>query len=127
MLDVLQLKHRVNRMPLERVRERVDELLLEGIVTESRTPFNRQHFNSCFAEIEALRRRYEDVLEDILRAGHRAGQFSIPDSKLATMALIAMLTGVTNWYREGGRLRRHDVEAIYVDMALKSVGALAQP
>lgn len=80
-----------------------------------------------FAEIEALRRRYEDVLEDILRAGHRAGQFSIPDSKLATMALIAMLTGVTNWYREGGRLRRHDVEAIYVDMALKSVGALAQP
>lgn len=57
MLDVLQLKHRVNRMPLERVREMVDELLLEGIVTESRTPFNRQHFNSCFAEIEALLQR----------------------------------------------------------------------
>ena len=57
MLDVLQLKHRVNRMPLERVCEMVDELLLEGIVTESRTPFNRQHFNSCFAEIEALLQR----------------------------------------------------------------------
>lgn len=57
MLDVLQLKHRVNRMPLERVREMVEELQLEGIVTENRTPFNRQHFNSCFAEIEALLQR----------------------------------------------------------------------
>ncbi|WP_061237621.1 hypothetical protein [Ectopseudomonas composti] len=57
MLDVLQLKHRVNRMPLERVRDMVDELLLEGIVMENRTPFNRQHFNTCFAEIEALLQR----------------------------------------------------------------------
>jgi hypothetical protein len=57
MLDVLQLKHRVNRMPLERVREMVEELLLEGIVTENRTPFDRQHFNTCFAEIEALLQR----------------------------------------------------------------------
>ena len=57
MLDVLQLKHRVNRMPLERVHEMVEDLQLEGIVTESRTPFNRQHFNTCFAEIEALFQR----------------------------------------------------------------------
>lgn len=57
MLDVLQLKHRVNRMPLERVREMVEELQLEGIVTENRTPFNRLHFNTCFAEIEALLQR----------------------------------------------------------------------
>ena len=49
--------------------------------------------------------------------------FTLPDTKLATLALIAMLTGVTNWYREGGRLSRADVEAIYADMALKAVGA----
>ncbi len=57
MLDVLQLKHRVNRMPLDQVRTTVEELHLEGIVTEGRTPFTRVHFNTCFAEIEALLQR----------------------------------------------------------------------
>lgn len=76
-----------------------------------------------FAAIEALRRQYEDRLEAILRDGRAAGAFTIPDTKLATLALIAMLTGVTNWYREGGRLGRAEVEAIYADMALKAVGA----
>ena len=57
MLDVLQLKHSVNRMPLEKVRATVDELQLEGIVTEGKTPFSRVHFNTCFAEIEALLQR----------------------------------------------------------------------
>lgn len=76
-----------------------------------------------FRAIEALRRRYEDELEAILRAGRDAGAFAIPDTKLATLALIAMLTGVTNWYREGGRLSRATVEDIYADMVLKAVGA----
>ncbi|UQY34871.1 transcriptional regulator [Pseudomonas fulva] len=57
MLDVLQLKHTVNRMPLDKVRLIVEELHLEGIVTEGKTPFNRLHFNTCFAEIEALLQR----------------------------------------------------------------------
>ncbi len=57
MLDVLQLKNRVNRMPLDKVRLMVEELQLEGIVTEGKTPFTRVHFNSCFAEIEALLQR----------------------------------------------------------------------
>jgi AcrR family transcriptional regulator len=56
-----------------------------------------------FAVIEALRRDYEDRLEDILKGGP-GGAFRRADTKLATMALIAMLTGVTTWYREGGRL-----------------------
>ena len=76
-----------------------------------------------FTQIEALRRRYEDSLESILQQGQDLGVFSLPDTKLATLALIAMLTGVTNWYREGGRLTRADVETIYADMALKAVGA----
>lgn len=76
-----------------------------------------------FARIEVLRRRYEDLLEGILSAGAAAGSFSVPDTRLATMALIAMLTGVTTWYREGGRLSRADVADIYVEMARKAVGA----
>ncbi len=75
-----------------------------------------------FAVIEALRGDYEDRLESILRAGVAEGAFDVPDTKLATMAVISMLTGVNTWFRDGGRLSRSDVETIYVDMVSKAVG-----
>jgi len=74
-----------------------------------------------FAAIEGLRKRYEDGLEEILHQGQQAGVFQVPDTKLAMMALIAMLTGVNTWYREGGRLSRDMVEEIYWDMTRKAV------
>lgn len=76
-----------------------------------------------FAVIEGLRRAYETELETILKAGQAEGAFQLPDSKLATMAIIAMLTGVNTWFREGGRLSRATVESIYWDMVRKAVGA----
>jgi len=75
-----------------------------------------------FAVIEALRRTYEEELAAILRAGAKAGTFRVADARLSAMALISMLTGVTTWYREGGRLSRAEVEEIYRDMALGAVG-----
>lgn len=74
-----------------------------------------------FAVIESLRRSYEDELEAILRAGHVDGSLAVPDTKLATLAIIAMLTGVNTWFREGGRLSRARVEEVYWDMVRKSV------
>ncbi|TVS04053.1 MAG: TetR/AcrR family transcriptional regulator [Rhodobacteraceae bacterium] len=76
-----------------------------------------------FAAIEAMRRTYEDRLEAILRDGLTQGSLHVPDTKLATLALIAMLTGVNTWYREGGRLSLATVEGIYWDMVRRAVGA----
>ena len=76
-----------------------------------------------FAAIEALRKTYETRLETILRDGQGAGVFALPDTKIATLAIIAMLTGVNTWYREGGRLSRTAVGDIYWDMVRKSVAA----
>ncbi|RJE83812.1 TetR/AcrR family transcriptional regulator [Paracoccus onubensis] len=75
------------------------------------------------ARIAELRGRYEDALEAILRDGVGAGVMKIDDSRLATMALIAMLTGVTNWYREGGRLDRERIGDIYWRLAQGAVRA----
>jgi AcrR family transcriptional regulator len=76
-----------------------------------------------FARIEAQRRAYEDALQAILRDGVARGVFDVPDTKLATLALIAMLTGVNTWYREGGRLSRGDVAAHYWGMVRRAVCA----
>ncbi|MGR3617055.1 MAG: TetR/AcrR family transcriptional regulator [Paracoccaceae bacterium] len=78
---------------------------------------------SNFAQIETLRRTYENALEAVLQEGVQSGCFSVADTKLATMAVIAMLTGVNTWYREGGRLSLDQVESHYWDMVRKAVTA----
>lgn len=67
-----------------------------------------------FAKIEAQRRRYEAELEAILADGLKAEVFRAPDIRVTTMAIIAMLTGVNTWYREGGRLTRQRVQRRYL-------------
>ncbi|MDO5614322.1 MAG: TetR/AcrR family transcriptional regulator [Paracoccus sp. (in: a-proteobacteria)] len=74
-------------------------------------------------KISVLRDRYEAALESVLRAGQAEGVMRIADTRLTTMALIAMLTGVTNWYRAGGRLDRQAVGDLYWGLARGAVGA----
>ncbi|MCF3974436.1 TetR/AcrR family transcriptional regulator [Paracoccus salsus] len=93
-----------------------DAVFLSYMELRNLTPEN-------FTRIAELRGRYEAALEAILRDGMATGVMRIEDSKLATMALIAMLTGVTNWYRDGGRLDRHRIGDIYWGLARGAVGA----
>jgi AcrR family transcriptional regulator len=74
-----------------------------------------------FTAIESLRREYENALQAILKEGVRLGVLHVPDPKIATLAVIAMLNGVMTWYRSGGRLSLEEVEGIYWDMVKKSM------
>lgn len=74
-----------------------------------------------FATIENLRRAYEDRLETILSEGRAAGDFAIEDTRVTTMALIAMLTGIHVWYRDGGRLGRDQLQTLYRDLVRRTV------
>ncbi|MEL6169284.1 MAG: TetR/AcrR family transcriptional regulator [Pseudomonadota bacterium] len=96
--------------------DRADEVFISYMELRNLEPEN-------FAVIEGLRRDYETVLEEILRAGQESGQFTVPDTKLSTMAIIAMLTGVNTWYRESGRLSRDRIERIYWNLVRRLVKA----
>ena len=76
-----------------------------------------------FEVIEQMRRDYEGILVGILEDGQADGVFRLPDIRLASMAVIAMLTGVNTWYREGGRLTLDRVERIYWNMVRRAVKA----
>ncbi len=93
---------------------RRDEVFVSYMELRNLSPAN-------FAHIEGLRRQYEDALEDILRAGEAEGAFVMQDSRMTTLALIAMLTGITNWYRDGGRLSLAEVEESYWSLVRKAV------
>ena len=76
-----------------------------------------------FTVIEGLRRSYEDRLEAILKAGTDEVLFTVADTKITTLAIIAMLTGVTTWYRASGRLSSEGVAELYWDMVRRAVNA----
>lgn len=122
---------------MERLIAAWDESAAGGSAAERLTAFARFHIRFHFARpdkvfiaymelrslepenftaIERLRDRYEAGLRDIL---DELGQ---AEPAVAARALIAMLTGVTTWYRPGGRLSIGAVEALYVDMARGAVG-----
>ena len=94
--------------------EKPDAVFISYMELRNLTPEN-------FAIIEGLRRSYEDTLETILSDGSTAGALDVPDTKIATLAVIAMLNGVNTWYRDDGRLTLDEIEAIYWDMVRKAV------
>lgn len=95
--------------------DRPDAVFIAYMELRNLTPEN-------FAEVERLRRTYEDRLEAILKAGLQNGEFSVTDTKIVTLAIIAMLTGVNTWFRHNGRLSLDEVVTQYWDMVRKAVG-----
>ncbi|MEM9581428.1 MAG: TetR/AcrR family transcriptional regulator [Pseudomonadota bacterium] len=96
--------------------DRPDAVFIAYMELRNLTPEN-------FASIEALRQQYEGALADILEKGMASGQFRVSDAKVAARAVIAMLTGVTTWYRDSGALSRAEIEDIYCDMVKGAVAA----
>jgi len=94
--------------------ERADEVFISYMELRNLEPEN-------FAVIEAERRRYEAILTGILEQGAATGRYSVEDPKVATRAIIAMLTGIPAWYREGGKLSEQDIEDLYLTMVRKAV------
>lgn len=96
--------------------QRPDVVFLSYMELRALTPENR-------SAIVRQRRHYEDMLALILEDGVRAGLMKVDDLRLTTMALIAMLTGVTTWYRPDGRLDTARIETVYREMVRRLVGA----
>jgi len=66
--------------------------------------------------IISLRKKYEALLQDIIRDGMYRGIFRQSDAKVSSYAIIAMCTEVATWFRSDGRLTVQQVIAIYSQM-----------
>lgn len=75
-----------------------------------------------YAQVVELRKKYEAYLRDILTKGAKDGLWSFTDAKVTTYALLAMLTGISNWYRPGGRLSQAKLIQIYQGLVAGAIG-----
>ncbi len=98
--------------------QRPDAVFIAYMELRNLTPEN-------FATIEDMRRNYENHVERIIQDGVDLGIFRVGDTKIATLAVIAMLTGVTTWFRPEGRLGLDTIEAEYCAMVKRALGAQA--
>lgn len=79
-----------------------------------------------YVAIVALRRAYERRLTDIVEAGVAKKVFAATDPRIATFAILAMLTGVCTWYRPNGRLDREKIVTIYKKLVFEGLGTTVQ-
>lgn len=99
--------------------ERQKEVVIANLELRSLTPDARR-------AVVALRNEYETELRGIIDAGIAARQFPPIDSRIATYAIIQMLTGVCFWYSPKGRLSADDIIAIHKALVLGSLTGTAR-
>ena len=75
--------------------------------------------------IVTLRGAYEARLARILSEGVADGVFEVVDVRVATFAILALLTGICSWYRPGGRLTKEAIVAAHEKLVLSSVAPQA--
>jgi AcrR family transcriptional regulator len=75
--------------------------------------------------IVALRGAYEQRLAGILAEGVSEGVFEVVDVQVATFAILALLTGLSTWYRPGGRLTKEAIVAAHEKLVLSGVSPQA--
>jgi AcrR family transcriptional regulator len=109
--------------------------LYDGVVDFTKVVLGRQaniavyfreekHLSEAgLAEINALRKRFDRVLSDLLQEGVDAGTFRIPDIRVAALAIGGMVSWAYTWFQPEGRLTFDDVGARLAHFALQMVDA----
>lgn len=75
------------------------------------------------ARILELRREIEDLVEEAIEEGVRAGVFSVGDRRVTTFAILSMGIGVSRWFRPDGRLSPEELGSLYGDLVVRMLGA----
>ncbi|MFL5288589.1 MAG: TetR/AcrR family transcriptional regulator [Rhodopila sp.] len=79
------------------------------------------------AEINALRKRFDRVLSDLLAEGVNSGEFRVEDIRVAALAIGGMVSWAYTWYQPTGRLSFDATSARLAHFVLEMVTAHPVP
>jgi AcrR family transcriptional regulator len=75
------------------------------------------------AAINALRRQYRDAIAATIERGCEQGIFSVPDAKLAAMAILDMVNGMAHWFKPRDRRELERMATSYGKAAVALLGS----
>ncbi|HEX4365805.1 MAG TPA: TetR/AcrR family transcriptional regulator [Rhodopila sp.] len=111
------------------------ERLFDGIVNFSKVILQRQANIAVYfreekhlsepglEEINALRKRFDRVLSELLQEGVECGAFRIADIRVAALAIGGMVSWAYTWYQPGGRLSFDEIAEKLAHFSLQMVEA----
>jgi AcrR family transcriptional regulator len=70
------------------------------------------------AVVDDHRRHYQRRVRDVVAAGMVSGEFTVPDARLAALAMCDMLNGFSHWFHDGRELGLEDVVTGYIDLVV---------
>jgi AcrR family transcriptional regulator len=75
-----------------------------------------------YREVTKLRDGYSELLTALIEDGVKQGVFVAEDSRVTTFAMLAMLSGVCNWFRPDGPLGKGRIMEIHTRLAFEMLG-----
>lgn len=75
------------------------------------------------AAILAVRHEIDALVRGVVEAGVAAGEFAVPDPRLAAAAILSLGIDIARWYDDGGPWTPEHLAEGYADLALRIVGA----
>jgi AcrR family transcriptional regulator len=79
------------------------------------------------AEVAALRRRIEGLVEAEVRRGVTRGELVVDEPHAATRAVLSLCIDVARWFDPAGRESPQDVARLYGTLVLRMLGARTPP
>lgn len=76
-----------------------------------------------WAKVRDARRRFEQMLAEVLESGRRDGSFEIDDLQIALLMLLGAVNHVPQWLHSGGRLSPAEIADRYSDLLLDGIRA----
>lgn len=110
------------------------ERLFNGVVDFSKVVLQRQGNIAVYfreeknlseaglADINALRKRFDRVLSELLKQGAAAGEFVVDDVRITALGIGGIVSWAYTWYQPGGRLTIEEVGTKLAHIALQMVG-----
>jgi AcrR family transcriptional regulator len=80
---------------------------------------------AALVEINALRKKFDRVLSNLLTEGVASGEFELKDANLAALAIGGMISWAYTWHRPEGRLPLDEMCERMAELALQMVGVHA--
>lgn len=77
------------------------------------------------AEIIALRRQIDGVVNEILQRGIDTGVFPATNRRMAAVTIVGSCIDIARWYRDDGSWSSDDVAQFYADAAARIAGAVS--
>jgi AcrR family transcriptional regulator len=92
--------------------------------------FSREEKNLAAADLDRIndmRRAFDRKLTALLRRGVETGEFSVPDARLAALAIGGLVSWAYVWYRKDGALSLEQVSAEMSRLIVQMVKADMSP